>query len=297
MRNKNGQALWEFTALLAVILVGVIWFMSSQKTTSNQFESGSQQVSPTAESHPWFSLVNFTWSGTKGNQKTPALLPGDCFKVIDSKGTAVQSPCAGEKVLPTVVAPLVQEVDTPPTLAQTFGVSEKTIASIGHLNWWEKICASVVIILVVMGIGGLLDALGGFHFLFCRRYIMPFLLGLGISTISFIFNPVWYSWLVGIAVLPMMGTLTLKYMSGSNFGRAEWLLLQAVTGGLFLTLISLFFHTHFLAWYLYIFYGIGAGVGGYNYKDINQFKGDWWTGSTCLCSLVLYVYLSLQFKL
>jgi hypothetical protein len=275
--NRRGQAaLWEITIFLAVILVGVIWFTSTQKATSNKFESGSQQVSPTTESKPFISLINFNWSGSKENKS---------------------------QVLPTAmpVASIPVVVDKPESfdMAQTLGVSKETLASVGHLSMTERFGLDIVIILVVMGVGGLLDALGGGGFLFCRRYIMPSLLAAGISTITYTFNPVWYSWLVGLLVTPMMGTLSLGYANfgEGNFSRAVWLLVQAAIAGLFLVVISCFFHAHLLVWWLYILYVLLAGVWGGIYKNWQQFFGDWITGSLGLCSLILYVYLSLQFSL
>jgi len=280
IKNKKGQALWEIVLLLSVFC-GIFLYMDySKRTESNQFKDQSQQVNHTAESKPVISLINLNWSSS-GDTKS---------KSVTSPNTVPTTPVA-KTVEPIVVEPVV------PTLEDTFGVTKQQIANIGHLNWVERIFASIVIILVVMFVGGLLDAIGGWHIIQMRRYAMPALLSIGVGTLNYIFNPVWVSWLICIAIWPMMGTLTLKYMSGDNFGRAEWLFLQAVTGGIFLTLISLFFHCHILAWWLFIIYSIIAGIGGGTYKNVNQFKGDFWTGSLCLCSLILYVFFSLQFKL
>jgi hypothetical protein len=280
IKNKVAQVSMEVIVLL-VAFCGIFLYMDySKRTESNQFKDQSQQVNHTAESKPVISLINLNWSSS-GDTKS---------KSVTSPNTVPTTPVA-KTVEPIVVEPVM------PTLEDTFGVSKQQLANIGHLNWVEKIFASIVIILVVMFLGGLLDAIGGDDIIELRRYAMPALLSIGVGTLNYIFNPVWVSWLICIAIWPMMGTLTLKYMSGDNFGRAEWLFLQAVTGGIFITLISLFFHCHILAWWLFIIYSIIAGIGGGTYKNVNQFKGDFWTGSLCLCSLILYVFLSLQFKL
>ena len=180
-RNKNGQALWEFTALLAVVLAGCIWFMSTQKTTANRFEAGAQQVAPSAESRPFISLINFNSANSPTKQKEVA-------KPI---------------VQPLQVLPNVDS--STPTLEQTFGVSKQTIVNIGHLSFWERIGLDVAIVAVFIFIGGLLDAIGGDCLIEMRRYAMPALISIGISIITFTFHPVWYAWLTGILVWPVMG--------------------------------------------------------------------------------------------
>ena len=272
LRNRKGQALWEFTALLAVVLVGCIWFMSTQKTTANKFETGSQQVAPSAESRPFISLINFNSANSPTKQKEVAK------SIVQDK-----------QVLSNVDS-------STPTLEETFGVSKQTIVNIGHLSFWERIGLDVAIVAVFIFIGGLLDAIGGDCLIEMRRYAMPALISIGISIITFTFHPVWYAWLTGSLVWPVMGTLTLKYMSGDNFGRAEWLWLQSVVFGLFLVVVGVFLHAHLLAWYLYIWYILSTGVWGGLYKNWKQWDGDWITGSW-LCSIILYVFLSLLFGL
>ena len=281
IKNKVAQVSMEVVLCIAVF-AGLLLYMDFKKTTeSNQFRDQSKQTNFDYKNTGLFNIV-FGGSKDCGGKSNP------CIAYV----TAPVSPTSVvKKVEPNIVEPVM------PTMEDTFGVTKQQIANIGHLNWIERIFASIVIILVVMFVGGLLDAIGGWHIIQMRRYAMPALLSIGIGTLNYIFNPVWVSWLICIAIWPMMGTLTLKYMSGDNFGRAEWLFLQAVTGGIFLTLISLFFHCHILAWWLFIIYSIIAGIGGGTYKNVNQFKGDFWTGSLCLCSLILYVFFSLQFKL
>lgn len=114
-------------------------------------------------------------------------------------------------------------------------------------------------------LAGVLDALGGWHWLFARRFIMPFVLGVVISIVS-------HTWWLGLTVLPVMGTLTLGYFSGKNWGRGLWLFLQAVVIGLGCFLL------HHLAWYFYIPYIVGAGVLGGIYKNWQQKIGDLITG-------------------
>jgi hypothetical protein len=271
--NRKGQQLWEVTLLLSVVLIAIAWFMSNQKTTSNDFHSGSSQVTHTADSKPFISLFNFTWSSS-GDIKN---------KAATGPGASIVAP-----------APAEQPSTPPQQLKIDFGIPTNHL---GHLSPWERFGMDLVIILVVMGVGGLLDALGGDHWLFCRRIMMPFLLGIGISAVVFSFYDEWYNWLTLILIMPMWGTLSLPYSNDGNFGRALWMVLSAVTGGLFLVLLSCFCHTHLLAWWLYIAYIVIAGIFGGKYKNWKQFKGDWITGSFALCSLILYVFLSLQLSL
>lgn len=274
--NKKGQSLWEVVLLLALVCGIFVWMDFKKTTEANQFHDQSKQSNLADHCT---GLINIGCGSKEAGNKT------------------IPTSSTGVPISPIVpIAPIVTE-PTVPTLEDTFGVSKETIASIGHLNWLEKIGASIVIVLFVTVVGGLFDAIGGWHILCFRRFLMPFLLGMGISTLTYIFHPVWYSWLVGLAVLPMMGTLCLGYAGGDNFDRGLWLFIQGAVGGLFLTLISLFFHTHLLFWGFYIVYAILSGVWGGIYKNWEQFFGDWVTGSLAICSLIFWVFLTLQFSL
>lgn len=112
---------------------------------------------------------------------------------------------------------------------------------------------------------GVLNALGGKHWLFCRRYIMPFVIALCVSIVSHV-------WWLGITCLPVCGTLTLGYFSGENWGRALWLFLQAFV----LSLGCLLFHH--LGWWYWLPFIIGSGVLGGIYKNWPQLLGDAVTG-------------------
>lgn len=122
-------------------------------------------------------------------------------------------------------------------------------------------------------LGGVLNALGGFHWLFCRRFILPFVIGVSASIVA-------HAWWLGIAVLPAMGTLCLGYPSGANWGRGFWLFIQAVAFGLGITALG------HLTWFVFIPYAIGAGVLGGLYKNIEQVLGDFITG--CYLSGIIF---------
>ena len=271
MDCKKGAVQWEIIVALVLFTGALLWMNFKKDTESNRFSGQSQQHQLTDRC---VGLINIGCGGKEDVAKTPNIYQ------------------SGQKV---VTEPVVEPVA--PTLADSLGVSEKQLASIGHLNFWERIGASLVIMAFVMAMGGLCDAIGGWHILWFRRYLMPVLLGLGISTLTYVFHPVWYSFLVGLAVLPMMGTLCLGYSKDGNFGRGIWMFIQAAVGGLFLVLMSLFFHVHVLVWYLYLIYVIVAGVFGGLYKNWQQFRGDFITGAFALCSLIFWVYLTLQFNL
>lgn len=112
---------------------------------------------------------------------------------------------------------------------------------------------------------GSLNALGGWHILWMRRYLMPVVLGAGVSVVTHI-------WWLGLMILPVMGTLCLGYFKDGNAGRALWLFIQAIVIGLGITM------TGHLAWYFYLIYAIGAGVLGGLYKNWQQILGDSITG-------------------
>lgn len=107
----------------------------------------------------------------------------------------------------------------------------------------------ILIKLIIDSVCGALNALGGWHILWMRRYLMPVLIGVGCSLSAHI-------WWLGFLVLPVIGTLCLKYFGGGKFGRGLWLFLQAVVIGLGL------FLTGHLAWYFYFPYTVVAGILG-----------------------------------
>lgn len=269
--NKKGQiALWEVVLLMALVIGVFVWMDFKKQTETNNIESGAKQTNVTDKK---FALINDLNILNWHSNSKPSIPVQAVVKV------------------PIVVDPIE------PTLTDSLGVSKETLASIGHLSPIERLSLDGVVIFVVMVVGGLLDALGGYHWLFCRRYIMPPVLGIGTSLIVYTFYPVWYSWLTVILILPGCGTLTLPYSGDGNFGRGLWLFLNAIALGLFLFIVSCFCHTHLLAWWLYIVYIVIAGIWGGIYKNWQQFMGDWITGSLGLCSLIFYVFLSLAFKL
>ena len=263
--SKKGQSLWEIVLLLS-LFCGIFLYMDFKKQTeSNQFRDQSQQHQLTDHCT---GLINIgCGSRDTGDKKTPLV--------------AAEAP---ESVVTE---------STTPSLADVLGVSKEQLAKIGHVSSQERWKVDLIIILVIMTLGGHLDALGGKHWLFCRRWIMPFLLGVGVSAIIYSFFPVWYSFLAIFAVYPMAGTLTLPYSGDGNFGRAVWLLINAIVGGLFLTLVTYFCHAPLLFWWIYLIYVILAAVWGGRYRLWSQFPGDWITGSLGLCSLIFYVYLTL----
>lgn len=108
---------------------------------------------------------------------------------------------------------------------------------------------------------GILNSLGGYHWLFCRRYIMPVVLAVAFSLIIHV-------WWVGLMVLPVMGTLCLGYFPWGWFGRASWLGLQAVVIGAGACLTG-----HF-AWYFYFPCVVLAFLAGGLLYDLQQIYGD-----------------------
>lgn len=123
---------------------------------------------------------------------------------------------------------------------------------------------------------GVLNALGGWKFLWMRRYIMPVIIGLTVSLVTRV-------WWLGFLVLPVIGTLTLGYFSASNWGRALWLFLQSIAISL-----PLFIFNH-IEWYFYIPYILGAGILGGFYKNWEQVYGDFVTGFY-LGSIIYFIH-------
>ena len=286
--NKKGQIyLWELALVGALALGWFIYTDAHKQTQVNTFQPDSKQVTTADKKYAVvndiniFSGIHFG-GGSKSSPKSAATAPSTITQPVEA----------------VVVTPAPQVVEQPKSFGEMLGIPKAQAATFGHLTPFERFGFDFAIIFIVMLFSGLLDALGGKHWLFCRRFIMPSLIGAGISAIVYSFYPVWYAWLTIFAVLPMMGTLTLGYPdNGDNFGRALWLFIQAATAGVFLLAISYFFHCHLIAWWLYIAYTAICGIWGGIYKNWHQFFGDWVTGSLGLATIILWVYLSLQFGL
>ena len=106
-----------------------------------------------------------------------------------------------------------------------------------------------------------LNALGGYHWLFCRRITMPLALGWCVSQTSGI-------WWLGLTCLPALGTMTEGYFGDSNDGRAWWLVTQAAALSIGVTV------TGHLWWPWFIVFVAGSFFLGHNYKDMDQLEGD-----------------------
>lgn len=90
-----------------------------------------------------------------------------------------------------------------------------------------------------------------------QRFIMPIVLGIGISIASLV-------WWLGFTTLPIIADITQGYgpkswmykLLGDAGARGMWLFLAALIAGIGP------FLTHHLDWYLYAPYAIGAGILG-----------------------------------
>ena len=133
----------------------------------------------------------------------------------------------------------------------------------------------IVLKLVVDLCCGACDALGGWHILWMRRFLMPSIIG-----VAFAFAT--HTWWVVFLPLPAMGTLCIGYGKDGNFGRALWIGLQCVILGLGVTI------TGHLAWWLYAPYIVLGCVLGGLYRNWNQILGDIVTGCW-LGIIVLFV--------
>lgn len=131
-------------------------------------------------------------------------------------------------------------------------------------------------------IDGILNALGGYHWLFERRYIMPVLFALISSIIIGLHAHTFKFWWVFFLPLPVIGTLTLPYINSKNSGRALWLFIQAIAMGLGLTLF------HYISWFIFLGYIILAGILGGIYKNWKQVIGDFISGSYLGC-LIFFI--------
>lgn len=112
---------------------------------------------------------------------------------------------------------------------------------------------------------GALNALGGWHFLWMRRYIMPVFLAITFSFVTHI-------WWIGLLTLPTIGTLCLGYKDfvflGNTVGRGLWLACQAlvIAFGVCITdHLSLFFYLPYVV--------VAFGLGAWLYR-IEQVIGD-----------------------
>ena len=137
---------------------------------------------------------------------------------------------------------------------------------------------------IIVAIGcGVLNALGGYHWLFCRRYIMPVLFG-GEATLL-AWEKKKQDWWAGLLILPVIGTLCLAYKNfgTGNLSRALWLLVQALVISIGLTL------TGHIFWYVSIGYVVGAGVWGGLYRNWYQPLGDFVVGTWLGC-IVFFIH-------
>ena len=122
----------------------------------------------------------------------------------------------------------------------------------------------LILKILISASAGILNALGGDDVLFCRRYIMPVVIAIGVSIQS--------EWWAGFTVLPVMGTLCIGYKGGKWLVRGAWMAMQAVVIGLGCLL------THHLAWYFYAPYiGIAFLLGATLY-DVEQLISDFLFG-------------------
>lgn len=115
--------------------------------------------------------------------------------------------------------------------------------------------------IAIMMVCGILFSLGGYHWLFCRRFIMPSLLALTFGFLT-------HSYLCGVYVLPVIGTLCLGYFGSRFWGRGLWLGLQAIVIGVGVTISG------HLSWWIYLPYCLGAVVLAGSLYDLEQIIGD-----------------------
>jgi hypothetical protein len=106
-----------------------------------------------------------------------------------------------------------------------------------------------------------LNAMGGYHWLWMRRFLMPITIGV---IVSYITKTYW----LGALCLPACGTLCIGYSGRGNAWRGFWLFLQAMALSLGLALL------HHIAWMLFIPYVVIAGLLGGIYRNWPQILGD-----------------------
>lgn len=132
----------------------------------------------------------------------------------------------------------------------------------------------IFIQVITIILSGALNSLGGYHYLFCRRYIMPVIIAITISILTHI-------WWCGLMVLPVIGTLCLGYDFGRGFlGRGLWLALQAFVIGIGVCV------THHLAWYFFVPYVIIAFLLEGSLYSLFQIIGDIVFG--CWLSIIVF---------
>ena len=130
--------------------------------------------------------------------------------------------------------------------------------------------------LCIASLCGALDGIGGLCWLPARRFIIPVVLCVSVSTLLHI-------WWIGLLVLPVIGTLVLGYKNfgSGKFSRGCWLFVQYVIVGLGL------FLTGHLAWYFYFPYAVLGGVLGGTLISVEQFLGDFIDGLFLGCIIFL----------
>lgn len=131
----------------------------------------------------------------------------------------------------------------------------------------------ILIKVIIDMVCGALNAIGGWHILWMRRYMIPITMGISSSLLTHI-------WWIGIMLLPCIGTLSMGYSKYGNFGRALWIGIQCLVLGIGLTL------THHVEIYFYIPYVIIGCVLGGLYRDWPQIIGDSITG--CYFGTILF---------
>lgn len=122
---------------------------------------------------------------------------------------------------------------------------------------------------------GALNALGGYHWLFCRRYIMPVLLAVS----SYLITHSWFA----LTILLCIAILVLGYKNfgKGNFSRGCWSFVVASTAGIGCVLSG-----HF-PWYFYLPWIVGAGVLGGLLVNAQQIVGD--TIEGCWLGLIIFL--------
>jgi len=124
---------------------------------------------------------------------------------------------------------------------------------------------AIAIKAMIDAICGALNAAGGYHWLFCRRFIMPAVIAVSVSFLSGV-------WWLGACCLPTMGTLCLGYGKIGNWFRGIWMAIQAVALSLGTASLG------HLSWWIFGPYVVGALVLGWIYISWEQLLGDFIAG-------------------
>lgn len=137
--------------------------------------------------------------------------------------------------------------------------------------------------LIILILCSALNALGGYSFKAARRYILPVVLGIGLSLAT-------KTWWVGLMILPTMGLLSIGYGEKSflehifndAWARFVWfaLVCLGVGTGLFLT--------GHLAWYWFFTYVVVNATLGITIRKYNQIITDLIFGAA-IASIVFLV--------